>query len=151
MVPVEKAEQMKKDAVQTALEAVTAALVIKPNLINITNLTVDQSIPKYNVLLGGYQESQHGNERALDSERRRDHAKGGDVQYQKRLEMIYDDEEDEEQAITDYGDREDERRFWDETEGYKAYERVNIAHKIMNEHDEQKCPPILGAHQIERR
>jgi len=30
-------------------------------------------------------------------------------------EMIYDDEEDEEQAITDYGDIEDERRFWDET------------------------------------
>ena len=46
MVPVEKAEQMKKDAVQTALEAVTAALVIKPNLINITNLTVDQSVLK---------------------------------------------------------------------------------------------------------
>ncbi|KAK2702868.1 hypothetical protein QYM36_018539 [Artemia franciscana] len=46
MVPVEKAEQMKKDAVQTALEAVTAALVIKPDLINITNLTVDQSVLK---------------------------------------------------------------------------------------------------------
>ncbi|KAK2718723.1 hypothetical protein QYM36_005901 [Artemia franciscana] len=46
MVPVEKVEQMKKDAVQTALEAVTAALVIKPDLINITNLTVDQSVLK---------------------------------------------------------------------------------------------------------
>ena len=46
MVPVEKVEQMKKDAVQTALDAVTAALVIKPDLINITNLTVDQSVLK---------------------------------------------------------------------------------------------------------
>ncbi|KAK2702400.1 hypothetical protein QYM36_018990, partial [Artemia franciscana] len=35
-------------------------------------------IPKYKELLGGYRGSQHGNQRALDSERRRDYAKGGE-------------------------------------------------------------------------
>ncbi|KAK2708688.1 hypothetical protein QYM36_014329, partial [Artemia franciscana] len=35
-------------------------------------------IPKYKELLGGYRGSQHGNQRAMDSERRRDYAKGGD-------------------------------------------------------------------------
>ena len=35
-------------------------------------------IPKYKVLLGGYRESPDGNERTLDSERGRDHAKDGD-------------------------------------------------------------------------